>query len=124
MGLWDTISGIGKGVSDFFGSGLGKAATQVGGSITEGFLGREAAEDARSFTEKQMKNRHQWEVQDLLKALAWFLRHYGNNQVVRLLYLQVTLHRAPTACLAEWSYAYERHTLLTQQTTERLQLSQ
>ena len=48
------------------------AGISAGGSLLGGLLGNKssakAAQEANAFTERQMKSRHQWEVQDLRKA--------------------------------------------------------
>jgi len=51
---------------------IGSALISGGSSLLGGLLGKssakKAAAAANAFTEKQMKNRHQWEVQDLKAA--------------------------------------------------------
>ena len=73
MGLF---SGIGKALKGVAGAALGGISggslLSVGGSLLGGFMQNnataKAAANAHAFTADMMKNRHQWEVQDLLAA--------------------------------------------------------
>lgn len=62
MGWFDSIT------ESFTGDGLLGAAAGLFGSSSANEASAKAAERANAFTTRQMKNRHQWEVQDLRKA--------------------------------------------------------
>lgn len=68
MGLFGSIGKVLGAASDTIGGGLLSGGLSLVGGQIQNSSAKSAANAANAFTTEQLKNRHQWEVQDLKKA--------------------------------------------------------
>lgn len=61
MGLFSSIGNVISGVSDFFGSGLGKVVGSVGSSLIGGLMGERGQEEANANSAEQAEINRQWQ---------------------------------------------------------------